>query len=459
MREEEQTQGFPRQILIIGDVLMMLIIAQFTSGIILEEWVAIPGRFQLPVVLVIATYLIISMLARSLTGNRKRTWATDYTIVIAAWVGAAITLTTFFFFSKTGVYYSRLWFGTWLSLTPIMIVLGRFFLSQVLALFGVEQAYRQHALLISDGSEAAKKFADAFGLDTSAIDIVGSVHIPADEADKDAKKAAMDSIKRQLEKGEIDTLLVAPTSNQTLLEKLHEELKFYSIDLLTCPSNYRPNMIVADALIMNGMPLLLAQSRPIRGEAQILKALEDRVLGTILLIAFAPLMALIALAVKLDSRGPVFFVQNRHGFNHDEFRMYKFRSMYSGDDGKRQATRNDDRITRVGRWLRRTSLDELPQLLNVVMGHMSLVGPRPHPAPHRDMYSKQIDSWLARHRVKPGITGWAQINGYRGEIENQDELIRRVEHDLYYIDNWSVLFDLKILFATPVRGFIHPKAY
>ncbi len=459
MREENRTQGFSRQLLMIGDLIMMLIIAQLVSGVLMDAWFGIPDHFQLPTMIVIVTYLVTSILVRSVTDTRKRNLGTDYAVVIISWVFAAITLTTYFFFSKTGINYSRLWFGSWLTLTPIMIVLGRFFFAQVLAIMGIEKVYRQHALLITDGSETATKFGDAFRLNTNTIEIVGSVHIPAVETDDKEREAAVTSIKRQLEKGEIDTLLVAPTSNQTLLAELHEGLRHYSIDLLTCPSNYSPNMIVADALIVDGMPLLLAQSRPIRGEAQILKALEDRILGTILLLAFAPLMMMIAIAIKLDSRGPVFFIQSRHGFNHDEFRMFKFRSMYSGDDGAKQATRNDDRITRVGRWLRRTSLDELPQLINVVMGHMSLVGPRPHATPHRDMFAKQIDSWLARHRVKPGITGWAQINGFRGEIENSDELHGRVEHDLYYIDNWSVLLDLKILFITPLKGFVHPKAY
>ncbi len=459
MRADGHLQGFSRQLLMVADLITMLIVAQIISGILLAEWFGFPDRFQLPVLIVAVTYLIVSILARGLTESRKRTWTTDYTVVAIAWIFAAITLTTYFFFSKTGIFYSRLWFGSWLTATPIIIILSRLFYAQILSVFGFEKVYRQHALLISDGSDVAQKFGNAFGLGTGSIEIVGEVHIPATADDETAPEAALSSIKRQLEKGEIDTLLVAPTTNQTLLEELHDELRHYSIDLLTCPSNYRPDMIVADAMIADGMPLLLAQSRAIKGEAQILKALEDRILGTILLVAFAPLMALIAIAIKLDSKGPVFFIQNRHGFNHDEFQMFKFRSMFNGDDGAKQATKNDARITRVGRFLRRTSLDELPQLINVVMGHMSLVGPRPHATPHRDMFAKQIDSWLARHRVKPGITGWAQINGFRGEIENHDELRGRVEHDLYYIDNWSVLLDLKILFITPLRGFVHPKAY
>ena len=175
------------------------------------------------------------------------------------------------------------------------------------------------------------------------------------------------------------------------------------------------------------------------------------------LLLLAPFFALVALAIKLDSRGPVFFMQRRYGFNQRPFRIRKFRTMLTMDDGDvvRQASANDPRITRVGRFLRRWNLDELPQLVNVIRGEMSLVGPRPHALAHDREFERRIALYARRHNVKPGITGWAQVNGFRGETDTDDKMRARVEHDLHYIDNWSMGLDLVILAKT----VLSPKAY
>jgi putative colanic acid biosynthesis UDP-glucose lipid carrier transferase len=178
-----------------------------------------------------------------------------------------------------------------------------------------------------------------------------------------------------------------------------------------------------------------------------------------------PLLALIAGAVKSTSSGPVLFTQLRLGFNQQPVNVFKFRSMYldrcdvQGADHVKHATRDDPRVTPVGRFLRRTSLDELPQLLNVLRGDMSLVGPRPHAVAHDEYYATLIDGYLGRHRAKPGITGWAQINGCRGEIHSLEDMRRRVEFDLFYIDNWSLWLDLKILLRTALVCFVDERAY
>jgi Undecaprenyl-phosphate glucose phosphotransferase len=184
----------------------------------------------------------------------------------------------------------------------------------------------------------------------------------------------------------------------------------------------------------------------------VLKNAEDRLVGALLLLLGSPLLALIALAIKLDSRGPVFFRQRRYGFNNNAIVVWKFRTMRDQPEDETvvpQATRNDPRVTAMGRILRRTSLDELPQIFNVLRGEMSLVGPRPHAVAHNEQYATVIDDYLSRHRVKPGITGWAQVNGLRGETDTPEKMRQRVQHDLYYIDNWSFWFDLKILALTP----------
>lgn len=191
------------------------------------------------------------------------------------------------------------------------------------------------------------------------------------------------------------------------------------------------------------------------------KRLFDLALATAALVALLPLMVATALLIKLDSRGPVFFLQKRNGFNGQAFDIFKFRTMNVLEDGPaiKQATRDDPRVTRLGRWLRKSSIDELPQLLNVIRGEMSLVGPRPHATSHNSEYEKLIANYAFRHHVKPGLTGWAQINGYRGETRHVEQMRQRVEHDLWYINNWSPWLDLRIVLQTVVVALQQDTAY
>ena len=195
---------------------------------------------------------------------------------------------------------------------------------------------------------------------------------------------------------------------------------------------------------------------------QAAKWLEDKVIALLALVVFGPIMLAVALAIKLTSPGPVLFVQKRHGWNGEVVKVYKFRSMVVHQpQGQQvaQATKNDWRVTRLGRFLRNTSLDELPQLINVLQGRMSLVGPRPHAVQHNEAYRELIPRYMLRHKVKPGITGWAQIKGLRGETDTLDKMAARVKADLDYIENWSVWLDLRILIITAFKGFVHKNAY
>ena len=217
-----------------------------------------------------------------------------------------------------------------------------------------------------------------------------------------------------------------------------------------------------EAGLMYGEPVVTVYHRPMMGWSRVAKRAEDLVLTVVALVILAPLMCLVALLIKLDSPGPVLFRQPRLGFNNNIITVYKFRTMThraSADAEVRQAQRNDPRVTRIGRILRRTSIDELPQLFNVLQDGMSLVGPRPHALAHNDQYAALIDGYLGRHRVQPGITGWAQVNGFRGETDTLDKMQRRVEHDLAYIDGWSLMLDIRILFMTVFNPSAQRNAY
>ncbi len=210
--------------------------------------------------------------------------------------------------------------------------------------------------------------------------------------------------------------------------------------------------------LVAGTPVVRMCETPFLGAKAFVKRAEDLVLGTLLLAACLPLLALVAAAVKLDSRGPVIFRQRRHGLDGREIVVYKFRTMRVLEDGAElcQARAADPRVTRVGAFLRRFSLDELPQLVNVLQGRMSLVGPRPHALAHTELYRKLISGYMIRHKVRPGITGWAQVNGLRGETDCVEKMQARIEHDLAYLSDWSLAFDLRIL-ARTAWAVIRPR--
>ena len=229
-----------------------------------------------------------------------------------------------------------------------------------------------------------------------------------------------------------------------------------------CPELPAIAMPTLSAGMLFGQPMLTVCHRPLTGWNRVVKRQEDLMLGIVALVLLSPFMAAAAMAVKLSSPGPALFRQKRLGFNNNVIVIYKFRSMTHNrpdEPGVPQARRTDPRVTRVGRFLRRTSIDELPQLFNVLKGEMSLVGPRPHALAHNEEYAALIDDYLGRHRVQPGITGWAQVNGFRGETDTLDKMQRRVEHDLAYIDRWSLLFDLRIIMLTVLRSVFDRNAY
>jgi Undecaprenyl-phosphate glucose phosphotransferase len=264
----------------------------------------------------------------------------------------------------------------------------------------------------------------------------------------------------------VDTVVVAlPLSAEKRMLEIVHRLRQLPIDvrvLTDFVGFHVPNRPVS---YVGGVPVINVFDRPIKDWKAVGKAIEDRVIAALALLLVSPVLLAVAAWVRLDSPGPALFKQRRLGFNNKQFEIYKFRTMYADKadaDAKTLATRNDPRITRLGAWLRRLSIDELPQLLNVLRGDMSLVGPRPH-ALHAKAadryYDDVVAGYAARHRVKPGITGWAQVSGWRGETDTAEKIQARVEHDLYYIDNWSIGFDLWILVLTVVKGIAGKNAY
>ncbi len=256
--------------------------------------------------------------------------------------------------------------------------------------------------------------------------------------------------------------IALPLREASRVEEIYSKLDFTRLDVIWVPDIFSLNLLHPRVREVAGMPLLSLSESPITsGPQAFFKNVIDRTLSTILLIVLSPLLLLIALLIKQGSKGPAIFKQRRHGWDGQVINIYKFRSMYlhEEEEGKlRQATSGDARVTPIGRFLRRSSIDELPQLFNVLQGKMSLVGPRPHAVQHNDYYAEKIHAYMARHRIKPGLTGLAQINGCRGETQTVEAMQRRVEYDLNYINNWSLKMDMVVLLKTPL-ALLSKKAY
>ena len=255
--------------------------------------------------------------------------------------------------------------------------------------------------------------------------------------------------------------LSLPMASHPRIRSLLDELKDTTASIYFVPDIFVTDLIQGRTDTVCGLPVISVCETPFKGHHGLLKRASDLVLAFVILLLLSPLMLAIALAVKLGSPGPAIFKQRRYGLNGEEIIVYKFRSMYvTEDDGAlEQARRNDGRITRLGALLRKTSLDELPQFINVLQGRMSIVGPRPHAIAHNEFYRPLIKSYMVRHKVKPGITGWAQINGFRGETESLDKMEGRIRHDLDYLRNWSLRLDLHIIFKTVWLVFKDKAAY
>ena len=264
----------------------------------------------------------------------------------------------------------------------------------------------------------------------------------------------------------VDLMIVTvPITAEKRLLQILQLLFALPVDIKISALSSKLRLSAKSYSFIGRVPMLALMDRPLTDWDRVIKNLEDRVIGALLLLLAAPIMAATAIAIRLNSKGPILFKQRRFGFNNELIEVYKFRSMYTDKTdatASKLVTKDDPRVTPVGRFIRRTSLDELPQLINVIKGEMSLVGPRPHATQAKassDLYETVVAEYFARHRVKPGVTGWAQINGWRGETDTHEKIQRRVEADLYYIDNWSLPLDLYIIAATPFALLSGKNAY
>jgi Undecaprenyl-phosphate glucose phosphotransferase len=387
------------------------------------------------------------------------------------WAGVFALVFAFVFFTKIGANYSRGWLGGWAIGGFLSLLLGRVLLAELLKSRNKKGQLSRRAVLVG-GGEPAKDLLKAYEASpASDVSIIGIFDDRGDDRSPPKirnlrKLGTVDELVQFARNTRVDMLIITlPLIAENRLLQVLKRLWVLPVDIRLSAYSQKLRYKSRAYSYVGNIPLLDVFDKPLSGWNALLKNVEDKVIAAIAVVVFAPVMALVALAVKLDSRGPVFFKQKRYGFNNELIEVYKFRSMYVDQcdaTATKLVTRGDPRVTRVGRFIRKTSLDELPQIFNVLAGQLSLVGPRPH-ATHakakNHLYTDVVDGYFARHRVKPGITGWAQINGWRGETDTEEKIQRRVEHDLFYIENWSLLFDLYIMAKTPFSIIETDNAY
>ncbi len=362
------------------------------------------------------------------------------------------------------------WVTLWLSASLVLTALVRVVVATNVRVLLRKGAFTESVAIVGAGPVADRLNRHLRDTKADRIELLGIFgDLPEGATDSSAwPVGSIDELVEVSKRRGIDWILVAlPAVDAARLDAIVQRLEVLSIPIALCPPNVglRVPRDMVD-YTGSGMPVMLLADRPIKRWNAVLKSAEDALLSWILVLLLLPLLGLIALAIKLDSPGPVIFKQRRHAFNNSEFDIYKFRTMRFSDeisgDRLQQTARFDRRVTNVGRFLRTTSLDELPQLFNVLKGEMSLVGPRPHAVNMRteDRLGSEITATYAhRHRVKPGMTGWSQVNGARGSTSTTAQLRRRVALDLMYIDNWTLWLDLKILALTCREVLRRTNAY
>src|SRR5882724_1992850 len=385
------------------------------------------------------------------------------TRMISSWAFVFLLFIGASFFAKLGGEISRLWLATFFLVGAAVLIAERLFL-RALVRGWARQGRLDRRTVIVGSDESGEQLVQALKTQCdSDIDVLGVFDDRNDSRALETcagspKLGKVDDIVEFARRTRVDLVLFSlPISAETRILQMLKKLWVLPVDIRLSAHTNKLRFRPRSYSYLGKVPTLDVFEAPITDWDLVMKWLFDHFVGAVILLLALPVMGLVALAIKLDSKGPVLFRQKRFGFNNERIDVFKFRSMYhehADPTASKVVTKNDSRVTRVGRFIRKSSLDELPQLFNVVFkGNLSLVGPRPHAVQGKlqsRLFDEAVDGYFARHRVKPGITGWAQINGWRGEVDSEEKIQKRVEFDLYYIENWSVLFDFYILLKTPL---------
>ena len=446
------------------DLIIIAALLYFICASYLDSFSTI---YQLTLSIVAVSFYLVADFAGVYQPYRFSSMRETFLSILSAWsICAAVTLGASFFL-KISEDYSRIVFGMWFLITPVVLVGWRWGFGGVLKKLRPHEMGKRKVIIIGatrSGIQLAHELKNRGRQNESLVgfyddrstDRIGAVDLPAplrgriDDALELAKIHSVQEVYIALPMEAAKRIKHILNTFADANARVHVVPDFFTFDLMQSRLKNVGKVVT-----------LSVYDSPFYGLTSLVKRIEDIVLASLILLMISPILVAVAIGVKLSSPGPIIFKQARYGLDGKSIRVWKFRSMKSMDNGAvvKQATKGDPRITKFGAFIRRTSLDELPQFFNVITGQMSIVGPRPHAVAHNEEYRGLIDKYMLRHHVKPGITGWAQINGLRGETETLDKMEKRVEFDLVYIQNWSLWLDLKIVFLTVFKGFVGKTAY
>lgn len=457
---KENYASLPRILLLAHcKIVLCIITASYISYVItIHSFIMLRSYMVATIYVALLAWVVFyyfGLLSKEVLFSRRLYWRR---ITLAWLLVVAITLSLALTFDIAG-HFSSAWARSWFLLSLAVFVVERGCFMRLAHRWKAEGLIQRRAIVLGAGENTCRlvsHFKDLDGIPTVILGCVDDRR--ADRHPLDASLPRLGTthdLVGLIRTNQVDMVIVAlPLSAARRVGELVRRFSAFPVDILLAPELATFEFPSCQLEHVGGVPMLRVFERPISGWAQAAKRVEDIVVASACFVLLAPVMALAALAVLLTSDGPIFFRQKRYGYNNSIINVLKFRTMYvtaSDLNGTTQAVRKDPRVTRVGCILRRTSIDELPQLFNVLKGEMSIVGPRPHALGTRTagrLFEDVVDEYAARHRVKPGITGWAQINGLRGETDTFDKLKRRIEHDLYYIEHWSLWLDFVIIAKT-----------
>jgi len=427
-----------------------------------------PRDYSVPILLAVFIFQLCAELNRTYRPWRGSPIWEEVQNVLVTWVQTLVVLLLLAFVIKVSEDYSRLAFGYWAVICGISLGAVRAGLRLVFRRYR-SKGYNVRKVAIAGAGRTGKTVARQIHqhpwLGYELIGFYSDYH-PVGERpiqNRDyAVQGTLDELIELAERGEVDQVYIAfgPEGFHNMREFVGR-LANTTVSVFVVPDTLVFSLLKGQLADMAGMPIVRLYDSPFWGLGGFAKRAQDLALATVITMLISLPMLAIAFGVKATSRGPVLFRQRRYGLDGRQIEVWKFRTMTVCEDGKaiKQATKCDKRVTVFGGFLRRTSLDELPQFLNVLQGQMSIVGPRPHAVAHNEQFRDEVFGYMARHKVKPGITGWAQVHGWRGEIENHRDLMKRTQYDLWYIRNWSLGLDLKIVGMTILKGFVNKKAY
>lgn len=427
----------------------------------------LPQEYRLLIVLAVFCTVLIFPLFSLYASWRGQSLPKQARAIIMAWLTVILSMTIILFLLEVSNEYSRPWLGRWALLGFVFLLVFRMCVYVFLQYQRKQGRNYRRVIVVGAGGLARKLVNQTMDSPWSGFKVEAifddEVQSQGPSISGCAVIGALDKIAPYIDTNHVDEIWIAlPLRAEEKVKKLLYALRHHTINIKMFPDIFGFSLLNHSMTEIVGLPAVNLSDSPMHGWNRLVKDFEDRILAILILVLIIPFLILIAVAIKTTSPGPVLFKQKRHGWDGSIINIYKFRTMslHNEEHGViTQASKGDARITPLGAFLRSCSLDELPQFFNVLQGDMSIVGPRPHAIEHNEFYKDQVNQYMLRHMVKPGITGWAQVNGLRGETDTLGKMKKRVEYDLFYIENWSLFFDLKIIFSTFFKGFVHKNAH